>query len=90
MAQTNQTAAMEDFKPSSVNQPGKQYSQVNSGGRVRVSIAASRGQRVQLDIGGAKYTFYESPGTTRMTYLEKRFCMILCLNYSDKLYIAYD
>ena len=46
---------VEDFKPSSVNQPGKQYPQVNSEGRVRVSIQAAQAQKVQLDISGVKY-----------------------------------
>ena len=55
LAQTNQTAAVEDFKPSSTNQPGKQYPQVNSEGRVRESISAPQALKVQLDIGGVKY-----------------------------------
>jgi len=55
LAQTNQTTVVEDFKPSSVNQPGKQYPQVNSEGRVRVSISAPLAQKVQLDIGAVKY-----------------------------------
>jgi enterochelin esterase-like enzyme len=54
-AQTNQTAAVEDFKPSSVNQPDKQYPQVNSEGRVRVSISAPQALKVQFDIGAVKY-----------------------------------
>ena len=54
-SQSNQYSIIEDFKPSSVNQPGKQYPQVNSQGRVRVSISAPQAQRVQLDIGGVKY-----------------------------------
>ena len=54
-AQTNQTAAVEDFKPASTNQTGKQYPQVNSEGRVRASISAPQAQKVQLDIGGARY-----------------------------------
>lgn len=45
----------EDFKPSSVNQPGKQFPQVNSEGRVRTSISAPQALKVQLDIGGVKY-----------------------------------
>ncbi|TRX28859.1 hypothetical protein FNW25_03650 [Flavobacterium franklandianum] len=45
----------EDFKPSSVNQQGKQYPQVNSEGRVRASILVPQYNRVQLDIGGTKY-----------------------------------
>jgi enterochelin esterase family protein len=46
---------VEDFKPSSVNQPGKQFPQVNSERRVRASISAPQALRVQLDIGGVKY-----------------------------------
>ena len=55
LAQTNQTAVLEDFKPSSVNQPDKQYPQVNSEGRVRVSISAPQALKVQFDIGAVKY-----------------------------------
>lgn len=54
-AQTDQQNIVEDFKPSSVNQPGKQYPQVNSEGRVRASISAPNAIKVQLDIGGVKY-----------------------------------
>ena len=46
---------VEDFKPSSVNQPGKEYPQVNSEGRVRVQISAPEAKMVQLDIGAVKY-----------------------------------
>ncbi len=46
---------VEDFKPSSVNQLGKDYPQVNSEGRVRVQLVAPDAKRVQLDIGGVKY-----------------------------------
>lgn len=53
LAQTS--PVVEDFKPSSVNQPGHEYPQVNSEGRVRVRIAAPEANRVQLDIGGVKY-----------------------------------
>ncbi len=55
IAQTPSAKAVEDFKPSSVNQPGQQYPQVNSEGRVRVSISAPQALKVQLDIGGVKY-----------------------------------
>jgi len=55
LAQTNQPAAVEDFKPASTNQSGKQYPQVNSEGRVRASISAPQAQKVQLDIGGVRY-----------------------------------
>ena len=55
MAQTASSKVIEDFKPSSVNQPGKQFPQVNSQGRVRASILAVNASKVQLDIGGVKY-----------------------------------
>lgn len=51
-----QTATIkDDFKPSSVNQPGKAYPQVNSDGCVRAQILAPEANMVQLDIGGVKY-----------------------------------
>jgi enterochelin esterase family protein len=53
-AQTNQPP-QEDFKPSSLNQEGKQYPQVNSERRVRARVIASQAQSVALDIGGKKY-----------------------------------
>jgi len=46
---------VEDFKPSSVNQPGHDYPMVNSEGRVRVQIKAPEAKRVQLDISAVKY-----------------------------------
>ncbi len=46
---------VEDFKPSSLNQPDKQYPQVNSERRVRTSISAPLATKVQLDIGGVRY-----------------------------------
>ncbi|MFN8257092.1 MAG: alpha/beta hydrolase-fold protein [Bacteroidales bacterium] len=54
-SQSDQGKVIEDFKPSSVNQPGKEYPQVNSEGRVRVQILAPDASRVQLDIGAVKY-----------------------------------
>jgi enterochelin esterase-like enzyme len=54
LAQVKQTT-VEDFKPSSANQPGKLYPQVNSEGRVRASISAPAALKVQLDIGAVKY-----------------------------------
>ncbi len=50
-----QVEVVEDFKPSSVNQPGKEYPQINSEGRVRVRISAPEAKLVQLDIGAVKY-----------------------------------
>ncbi|MGQ1891633.1 alpha/beta hydrolase-fold protein [Thermophagus sp. OGC60D27] len=52
-AQTDKV--VEDFKPSSVNQQGKEFPQVNSEGRVRVRIEAPQAKKVQLDIGAVKY-----------------------------------
>jgi enterochelin esterase-like enzyme len=46
---------VEDFKPSSVNQPGREYPMVNSEGRVRSQIWAPDAKSVKLDIGGVKY-----------------------------------
>jgi alpha-L-arabinofuranosidase len=55
MAQTNQSV-VEDFKPSPLNQSGKQYPQVNSEGRVRARLVAPQAQSVALEfLGGAKF-----------------------------------
>jgi enterochelin esterase-like enzyme len=51
----SQSKVIEDFKPSSVNQPGKEFPKVNSEGRVRVQISALEAKLVQLDIGAVKY-----------------------------------
>src|SRR3569833_830737 len=53
-AQTNQ-APVDDWKAAPSNQPGQQYPQVNSEGRVRARIKASQAQSVQLDISGKKF-----------------------------------
>jgi len=55
LAQADQTMAVEDFKPASTNQPGREYPRVNSEGRVRARISAPDAQRVQLDISAVKY-----------------------------------
>jgi enterochelin esterase family protein len=55
LAQTSQPADANDWRPSSLNQPGKQYPQVTSDGRVRTSISAPQAQKVELDIGAVKY-----------------------------------
>jgi enterochelin esterase-like enzyme len=49
-AQTGAPIA-EDFKPSSLNQPGQQYPQVNSQGYVRFKIAAPQAQNVKVSLG---------------------------------------
>jgi len=53
MAQTGESP--DDWRPSSLNQPGKEYPQVNSEGRVRTRISAPQAQKVELDIGGRRY-----------------------------------
>jgi enterochelin esterase-like enzyme len=50
-----QSAVVENFKPSVTNQPGKEFPQVNSEGRVRASISAPEAHKVQLDISAVKY-----------------------------------
>ena len=50
MAQTNESVR-EDFKPSSLNQPGQQYPQVNSQGYARFRIVASNAVSVRVGLG---------------------------------------
>src|ERR1035441_9823703 len=50
-----QIPPVEDFKPSVLNQQGKQYPEVNSERRVRSALKAPQAQTVTLDIGGVKY-----------------------------------
>lgn len=51
-AQTTPAPAIaEDFKPSSLNQPGQQYPQVNSQGYVRFRIAAPDAKAVKVSLG---------------------------------------
>jgi enterochelin esterase-like enzyme len=63
------TAVVEDFKPASSNQPGKQYPQVNSEGRARFRIVAPQAQSVRVpEWGGVTLTKGEDGawiGTTR-------------------------
>lgn len=56
LAQTSQPTVIEDFKPSTLNQPGKEYPQVNSQGYARFRIEAPQAQSVvvSLGLGGAK------------------------------------
>src|SRR6185437_8070406 len=50
VAQTNITV-VEDFKPSTLNQPGQQYPQVNSQRYVRFRIVAPNAQAVKVSLG---------------------------------------
>jgi enterochelin esterase-like enzyme len=51
VAQTSQPAIIEDFKPSTLNQPGKEYPQVNSQGYARFRIIAPFAQSVNVSLG---------------------------------------
>jgi enterochelin esterase-like enzyme len=55
-AQNNQPSIIEDFKPSTVNQPGQEYPKVNSQGYARFQIFAPEAKSVvvSLGLGGAK------------------------------------
>jgi len=55
LAQTERTAGAGDFKPATSNQPGREYPQVNSEGRVRARVVAPDAHAVLLDIGAVKY-----------------------------------
>ena len=51
VAQTSQPTIIEDFKPSTLNQPGKEYPQVNSQGYARFRIEAPDAQSVKVSLG---------------------------------------
>jgi enterochelin esterase-like enzyme len=55
-SQTNPITIADDFKPSTVNQPGQEYPQVNSQGYARFQIMAPEAKSVvvSLGLGGAK------------------------------------
>lgn len=57
-------AQVDDFKPASTNQPGKQYPQINSEGRVRARISAPQASSVLLDLGGTQYTMTKDQNGT--------------------------
>src|SRR5690349_20819856 len=45
------TPIVEDFRPSSLNQPGQEYPQVNSQGYARFRIVAPQAQDVHVTLG---------------------------------------
>jgi predicted esterase len=51
IAQTTPPAIIEDFKPSTLNQPGQQYPQVNSQGYARFKVIAPQAQSVVVSLG---------------------------------------
>lgn len=67
-AQTSQPTITDDFRPSTLNQPGKEFPQVNSQGYVRFRIEAPQAQSVvvSLGLGGTK-------GGTPLTKAEDGF-----------------
>jgi len=52
LAQTDQPTVREDFKPSTLNQPGQEYPRVNSQGYARFRILAPEAQSVRVSLGG--------------------------------------
>ncbi len=50
-AQTTQTTVVDDFKPSTLNQPGQDYPQVNSQGYARFRIKAPKADSVKVSLG---------------------------------------
>jgi len=66
VAQTSQPAVIEDFKPSALNQPGKEYPQVNSQGYARFRIEApdARNVKVSLGLGGKGGTILKMAADT--------------------------
>lgn len=50
-SQSSTTEIKEDFKPSSKNQPGKEYPQVNSQGYARFRVEAPKAQSVNVSLG---------------------------------------
>lgn len=50
-AQTTQPAVVEDFKPSTLVQPGQEYPQVNSQGYVRFRVKAPKADSVKVSLG---------------------------------------
>jgi enterochelin esterase-like enzyme len=51
LAQTDPPTIKEDFKPSTLNQPGQEYPQVNSQGYARFRIVAPQAQSVSVSLG---------------------------------------
>ena len=51
LAQKDKLAIFEDFKPSPLNQPGKEYPQVNSQGYARFRIEAPQARSITVSLG---------------------------------------
>ncbi|GAB3319935.1 hypothetical protein GCM10027299_13080 [Larkinella ripae] len=50
-SQASQTAVLEDFKPSTLNQPGQEFPQVNSQGYARFRVKAPQADSVRVSLG---------------------------------------
>src|SRR5687768_13279034 len=50
-SQSNEVTVKEDFKPSTLNQPGQEYPQVNSQGYARFKILAPQADSVRVSLG---------------------------------------
>ena len=55
------TGSVEDFKPATTNQPGREYPQVNSERRIRARVVAPDAQSVLFDISAVKYMLVKGP-----------------------------
>ena len=53
--QAQQVDQTDDYQPSSINQAGQEFPQVDSSGRVRARLVAPEANNVLLDIGGVRY-----------------------------------
>jgi len=56
LAQASPPAEANDWRPSTLNQPGRPYPQVNSDGRARFRIVAPQAQSVSVNLGGTQLT----------------------------------
>jgi enterochelin esterase-like enzyme len=63
-SQSGKDAIIEDFKPSTLNQPGKEYPQVNSQGYARFRIEAPAADSVRVSLG------LRGRGGTKLTKME--------------------
>ena len=61
------TEPVDDFKPSSLNQGGRQYPQVNSEGRARFRIVAPQAQSVRVSFGGPTQVVKADDGAWTLT-----------------------
>ena len=74
LASAGQATIKEDFKPSTLNQPGQEYPQVNSQGYARFRIVAPEAQSVTASLGGGPAPKRRTaPGSARRRPLDEGF-----------------